>query len=190
MADQEESLLQQLTEITQMMQEGQLVEGMAPEKKPQDEWKGKRLYFTHRKMFSYQIFRKEKKRLHHLRSRFLWMCFINWILSVPAVKESDPLWFHTGNCSSLGFGFICCQLLPPHPFWLVFVFLPNSQAASVVAGAVLSCFKFKGFFCHQPGCWLHFMYSDVFIIQVSIGSAILTTSKHSHFGSLSFWKLC
>ncbi|XP_004564542.2 protein RIC-3b [Maylandia zebra] len=39
MADQEESLLQQLTEITQMMQEGQLVEGMAPEKKPQDEWK-------------------------------------------------------------------------------------------------------------------------------------------------------
>lgn len=61
MADQEESLLQQLTEITQMMQEGQLVEGMAPEKKPQDEWKGKRLYFTHRKMFSYQIFRKEKK---------------------------------------------------------------------------------------------------------------------------------
>lgn len=71
MADQEESLLQQLTEITQMMQEGQLVEGMAPEKKPQDEWKGKRLYFTHRKMFSYHIFRKEKKRLHHLRSRLV-----------------------------------------------------------------------------------------------------------------------
>lgn len=44
MADQEESLLQQLTEITQMMQEGQLVEGMAPEKKPQDDWKGKRFY--------------------------------------------------------------------------------------------------------------------------------------------------
>uniref|UniRef100_A0A3Q0QTF4 Resistance to inhibitors of cholinesterase protein 3 N-terminal domain-containing protein n=1 Tax=Amphilophus citrinellus TaxID=61819 RepID=A0A3Q0QTF4_AMPCI len=38
MADQEESLLQQLTAITQMMQEGQLVEGMAPEKKPQDDW--------------------------------------------------------------------------------------------------------------------------------------------------------
>ncbi|XP_047453047.1 protein RIC-3b isoform X2 [Mugil cephalus] len=37
-ADQEESLLQQLTEITRVMQEGQLVEGMAPEKKPQDDW--------------------------------------------------------------------------------------------------------------------------------------------------------
>ncbi|XP_022063209.1 protein RIC-3b [Acanthochromis polyacanthus] len=36
--DQEESLLQQLTEITRVMQEGQLVEGMAPEKKPQDDW--------------------------------------------------------------------------------------------------------------------------------------------------------
>uniref|UniRef100_A0A3P8SSH8 RIC3 acetylcholine receptor chaperone n=1 Tax=Amphiprion percula TaxID=161767 RepID=A0A3P8SSH8_AMPPE len=38
--DQEESLLQQLTEITRVMQEGQLVEGMAPEKKPQDDWEG------------------------------------------------------------------------------------------------------------------------------------------------------
>ncbi|XP_071347294.1 protein RIC-3b isoform X3 [Trachinotus anak] len=38
MADQEESLLQQLTEITRVMQEGQLVEGMTPEKKTQDNW--------------------------------------------------------------------------------------------------------------------------------------------------------
>ncbi|GAA6215308.1 protein RIC-3-like [Lates japonicus] len=38
MADQEESLLQQLTEITRVMQEGQLVEGMTPEKKAQDDW--------------------------------------------------------------------------------------------------------------------------------------------------------
>lgn len=60
MADQEESLLQQLTEITQMMQEGQLVEGMAPEKKPQDEWKGKRLYFTHRKIFLIRFLGKKK----------------------------------------------------------------------------------------------------------------------------------
>ncbi|XP_008292584.1 protein RIC-3b [Stegastes partitus] len=37
-ADQEESLLQQLTEITRVMREGQLVEAMAPEKKPQDDW--------------------------------------------------------------------------------------------------------------------------------------------------------
>ncbi|KAM3608529.1 uncharacterized protein V6R79_000568 [Siganus canaliculatus] len=37
-ADQEESLLQQLTEITRVMQEGQLVDKMAPEKKTQDDW--------------------------------------------------------------------------------------------------------------------------------------------------------
>lgn len=37
-ADQEESLLQQLTEITRVMQEGQLMEGMTPEKKAQDNW--------------------------------------------------------------------------------------------------------------------------------------------------------
>lgn len=33
MAEQEESLLQQLTEITRVMQEGQLVGGVTPEKK-------------------------------------------------------------------------------------------------------------------------------------------------------------
>ncbi|XP_069384073.1 protein RIC-3b isoform X1 [Paralichthys olivaceus] len=38
MADQEKSLLQQLTEITRVMQEGQLMEGMTPEKKAQDNW--------------------------------------------------------------------------------------------------------------------------------------------------------
>ncbi|XP_062246311.1 protein RIC-3b isoform X1 [Platichthys flesus] len=38
MADQEKSLLQQLTEITRVMQEGQLMEGMTPEKKTQDNW--------------------------------------------------------------------------------------------------------------------------------------------------------
>ncbi|XP_069018701.1 protein RIC-3b [Embiotoca jacksoni] len=37
-ADQEESLLQQLTEITRVMQEGQLVEGMEPEKKKCNDW--------------------------------------------------------------------------------------------------------------------------------------------------------
>ncbi|XP_042352391.1 protein RIC-3b [Plectropomus leopardus] len=37
-ADQEESLLQQLTEITRVMQEGQLVENMEPEKKNQEDW--------------------------------------------------------------------------------------------------------------------------------------------------------
>ncbi|XP_070687307.1 protein RIC-3b [Pempheris klunzingeri] len=37
MADQEESLLQQLTEITRVMQEGQLVDSIAPEK-TQDDW--------------------------------------------------------------------------------------------------------------------------------------------------------
>ncbi|XP_029289706.1 protein RIC-3b isoform X2 [Cottoperca gobio] len=37
-ADQEESLLQQLTEITRVMQEGQLVEDMVPEKKNQEDW--------------------------------------------------------------------------------------------------------------------------------------------------------
>ncbi|CAN9498902.1 unnamed protein product [Ophioblennius macclurei] len=37
-ADQEENLLLQLTEITRVMQEGQLVEGMTAEKKPQDSW--------------------------------------------------------------------------------------------------------------------------------------------------------
>ncbi|KAK5901777.1 hypothetical protein CesoFtcFv8_007102 [Champsocephalus esox] len=37
-ADQEESLLQQLTEITRVMQEGQLVEDMTPEKKNQEDW--------------------------------------------------------------------------------------------------------------------------------------------------------
>ncbi|XP_031151126.1 protein RIC-3b isoform X1 [Sander lucioperca] len=37
-ADQEESLLQQLTEITRVMQEGQLVDNMAPEKKTQEDW--------------------------------------------------------------------------------------------------------------------------------------------------------
>ena len=40
MADQEKSLLQQLTEITRVMQEGQLMEGMTPEKKAQDNWEG------------------------------------------------------------------------------------------------------------------------------------------------------
>uniref|UniRef100_A0A8C4F3S5 Resistance to inhibitors of cholinesterase protein 3 N-terminal domain-containing protein n=1 Tax=Dicentrarchus labrax TaxID=13489 RepID=A0A8C4F3S5_DICLA len=39
-ADQEESLLQQLTEITRVMQEGQLVDNMAPEKKTEDDWEG------------------------------------------------------------------------------------------------------------------------------------------------------
>lgn len=39
-ADQEESLLQQLTEITRVMQEGQLVEGVMPEKKTQEGWDG------------------------------------------------------------------------------------------------------------------------------------------------------
>lgn len=39
-ADQEESLLQQLTEITRVMQEGQLVEGITPEKKTQEDWAG------------------------------------------------------------------------------------------------------------------------------------------------------
>ncbi|XP_034031752.1 protein RIC-3b isoform X2 [Thalassophryne amazonica] len=37
-ADQEASLLQHLTEITRVMQEGQLVEGTAAEKKTQDDW--------------------------------------------------------------------------------------------------------------------------------------------------------
>ncbi|XP_013882276.1 protein RIC-3b [Austrofundulus limnaeus] len=37
-ADQEENLLQQLTEITRVMQEGQLVEGIVPEKKTQKDW--------------------------------------------------------------------------------------------------------------------------------------------------------
>lgn len=41
-ADQEESLLQQLTEITRVMQEGKLVEDMAPESKNQDDWEGTR----------------------------------------------------------------------------------------------------------------------------------------------------
>lgn len=40
MADQEESLLQQLTEITRVMREGQLVEGMAAESKAQSGWEG------------------------------------------------------------------------------------------------------------------------------------------------------
>lgn len=40
--DQEESLLQQLTEITRVMREGQLLESVAPEKKTsvQDDWEG------------------------------------------------------------------------------------------------------------------------------------------------------
>uniref|UniRef100_UPI0037E714A8 protein RIC-3b n=1 Tax=Semicossyphus pulcher TaxID=241346 RepID=UPI0037E714A8 len=38
MADQEESLLQQLTEITRVMQEGQLVDDVAAEKKNQEDW--------------------------------------------------------------------------------------------------------------------------------------------------------
>ncbi|KAM4553863.1 protein RIC-3b [Fundulus diaphanus] len=37
-ADQEESLLQQLSEITRVMQEGELVEGLLPEKKAQQVW--------------------------------------------------------------------------------------------------------------------------------------------------------
>nr|XP_020449129.1 protein RIC-3-like [Monopterus albus] len=37
-ADQEESLLQQLMEITRVMQEGQLVEGMSPRKEAQSDW--------------------------------------------------------------------------------------------------------------------------------------------------------
>lgn len=41
-ADQEENLLQQLTEITRVMQEGQLVEKLAPGKKSQDGREGTR----------------------------------------------------------------------------------------------------------------------------------------------------
>ncbi|XP_034390227.1 protein RIC-3b [Cyclopterus lumpus] len=37
-ADQEESLLQQLTEITRVMQEGQMVDDVAPEKKSREDW--------------------------------------------------------------------------------------------------------------------------------------------------------
>lgn len=40
-ANQEESLLQQLTEITRVMQEGKLVEGISPEKTMQESWEGK-----------------------------------------------------------------------------------------------------------------------------------------------------
>ncbi|XP_060892040.1 protein RIC-3b [Labrus mixtus] len=40
MADQEESLLQQLTEITRVMQEGKMVDDVAPQKKNQDDWEG------------------------------------------------------------------------------------------------------------------------------------------------------
>ncbi|KAM7002408.1 protein RIC-3b [Tautogolabrus adspersus] len=40
MADQEESLLQQLTEITRVMHEGKLVDDVAPQKKNQDDWEG------------------------------------------------------------------------------------------------------------------------------------------------------
>ncbi|XP_024912199.1 protein RIC-3b isoform X2 [Cynoglossus semilaevis] len=39
-ADQEESLLQQLTEITRVMREGQLVDGVSPENKVQEDWGG------------------------------------------------------------------------------------------------------------------------------------------------------
>ncbi|XP_029909755.1 protein RIC-3b isoform X2 [Myripristis murdjan] len=39
-ADQEESLLQQLREITRVMQEGRLVDGIAPENKAQGVWEG------------------------------------------------------------------------------------------------------------------------------------------------------
>uniref|UniRef100_A0A3Q2UN46 Uncharacterized protein n=1 Tax=Fundulus heteroclitus TaxID=8078 RepID=A0A3Q2UN46_FUNHE len=39
-ADQEESLLQQLSEITRVMQEGELVEGLLPEKRAQRVWDG------------------------------------------------------------------------------------------------------------------------------------------------------
>ncbi|XP_068169727.1 protein RIC-3b [Antennarius striatus] len=50
-ADQEESLLQQLTEITRAMQEGQLVENTAPQKKNQDGWEdfaaGPERYWEH-----------------------------------------------------------------------------------------------------------------------------------------------
>lgn len=48
MADQEESLLQQLTEITRVMQEGQLVEGMAPERKAQNDWEGESSVYIHK----------------------------------------------------------------------------------------------------------------------------------------------
>ncbi|TNN63346.1 Schlafen-like protein 1 [Liparis tanakae] len=41
-ADQEKSLLQQLTEITRVMQEGQLVDRMAPEEKTREDWEGER----------------------------------------------------------------------------------------------------------------------------------------------------
>lgn len=45
MADQEESLLQQLMEITRVMQEGQLVEGMVSERKAKNDWEGEsRIY--------------------------------------------------------------------------------------------------------------------------------------------------
>ncbi|XP_034542102.1 protein RIC-3b [Notolabrus celidotus] len=39
-ADQEESLLQQLTEITRVMQEGKMVDDVAPPKKNQEDWEG------------------------------------------------------------------------------------------------------------------------------------------------------
>lgn len=39
-ADQEESLLQQLTEITRVMREGQLVDGVSPENKVHEDWGG------------------------------------------------------------------------------------------------------------------------------------------------------
>lgn len=47
-ADQEDTLLQQLTEITRVMQEGQLAEHIAPEKKSQDDWEGAQTPCKHR----------------------------------------------------------------------------------------------------------------------------------------------
>lgn len=48
-ADQEENLLQQLMEITRVMQEGQLVEGMVSERKAQTDWEGES---THTHLYS------------------------------------------------------------------------------------------------------------------------------------------
>lgn len=79
-ADQEESLLQQLTEITRVMQEGQLVDDVTPEKKSQDDWEGTRAL---RHCRNYNLQEKKTPLISPLQ-RFVWSGAFKCFWHVPS----------------------------------------------------------------------------------------------------------
>lgn len=96
-ADQEENLLQQLTEITRVMQEGQLVEKLAPGKKSQDGWEGTRT--THHTETQYNPESPPVRNMRRsLKGQFVKCQYLtlhsvtsDWIAEISSLKASSSI---------------------------------------------------------------------------------------------------